>query len=198
LNLRERRTRGRGEFKLEVQRALCRFKIACWIHVLNEVEDYVSAGVETAKTLERSAQNGNSWLWTSNKPYPKNGTGFLTDLQDYYNIWFKSQAADGFEAIRTAAETQIRLYPNHSWAYDNLALYYSHVHDGNSQIRLLLQSLQVDPTDMITVNNVANFYRLHDDKQKALQYYNMMLQSNDPNAKARAKQMIDSLNQAQQ
>jgi tetratricopeptide (TPR) repeat protein len=168
------------------------------IHVLNEVEDYLTAGAETARTLERSIQNSNAWLWTGNKPYGKKANGFLEDLQDYYNAWIKSQVADGFAAVKVAAEAQIKLYPNHSWAYDNLALYYSSVHDDENQIRLLLESLQVDPMDMITINNVANFYRLHNDRQKALQYYNMMLKSGDPNAKARARQMIDSLNQGQQ
>ena len=167
------------------------------IHVLNEVEEYARAGVEVAKTIERSVKNKNVWLWADNKPYGKNTNNFLRDLQDYYNIWFKSQDASALPAIKVAAEAQIRFYPNHSWAYDNLAEYYRLVHDDANWIRFLLDSLRVDPTDLVTINNIANYYRLHNDKQKALQYYNIMLKSDDANAKMKAKQMIDSLNNAQ-
>jgi len=163
------------------------------IHVANQVEDFMAASAEVVDALRVSRINGNQWLWSNDRPYGKSESDFLGDLQNYYNLWYQSASEAGLESIRVASEEQILQYPKHSWAYDNLALYYSYKKDAPNQIRLLLKSVDVDPSDAITLNNVANFYRLHGEKQKAIEYYNLVLKTTDKQQIEQAKKMLETL-----
>jgi len=163
------------------------------IHVANQVGDFATASDEVVSLLKFSTDEGNTWLWSNNRPYERDVPTFLGDLQNYYNLWYQSGSEAGFEALRVASEAQIQRYPSHSWAYDNLALYYTYKKDNDNQIRFLLKALEIDPNDAVTLNNIANFYRLGGETEKAVHYYKLVLTTNDPKHIEQAKKMLEQL-----
>lgn len=163
------------------------------IYILNEIDNYKDASEAAVKLLDTSIRVKNKWLWSGNKEMNEQDTFILEQMQDYTNIWYQSHRDDGLEAMRKVAEKQMELYPHHAWAYDNLALYYAMKKDPQKQIELLLESEKVDGNDPITVNNIANWYRLNNEKEKARTYYEKLLTMGDETARRNAQDRLKEL-----
>jgi hypothetical protein len=163
------------------------------VYILNEIDNFHEAALCLIKYLTTSVEINNNWLWSNNKPMNEGYEFFLEQIQDYYSIWISDRSQSALDAVKLVAEKQIELYPKHSWAYDNLALYYSFTNNPQKQLELLLKSELISPTDPVTLNNIGNWYKMNNNKEKAKIYYQKLYATGDPSAIEEAKKNLEIL-----
>jgi FimV-like protein len=163
------------------------------IYILNEVLDYGTAGKTLVDVLNRSALNGNKWLWSDNKPVQDGQDFLLNNIQDYYSKWLDARSKESLDAVQQACSVQIKLYPDHIYAYNDIGYSFALRADYKTALGYFLQSERIDPTDLLVVNNIAQTYVRMGDKGKAKEYYGKILKFGSDAQKKQAQEQIDRL-----
>lgn len=165
------------------------------IHVLGEVEDWTGFTEAIVKTLHYSIQNANQWTWTHGEKRAGGETFFLSALQDYQLTLYNKNDDALLQNMRTIAQQVLEYYPNHVESLSNLSVTYLLTGDYDKGIEALVKAEAINPDDGVVLSNIAQAYKLKGDTPKAKVYYMKMLQLEDPQAVAFAKQQLEQLNE---
>jgi tetratricopeptide (TPR) repeat protein len=163
------------------------------IHILNEVQDYVGAGDVLVQVLNRSVENHNGWLWSDNKPVEDGQEFLLNVIQDYYRKWIDAETQESLAVVQNASETQIKLYPGHIYGYNNLAYSFALRRNYAAALTYFLKAEQIDPHDLLVINNIAQTYERLGNKAKAKEYYRKILMAGTDEQKKYAQEQLDRL-----
>ncbi len=148
------------------------------IHVLGESNRWHEFTEEILKVLDRSAENGNQWLWSNNQPLDDAKTVMLESIQTYVFQLMTSQADSSLIFVRQISRKVLEYYPNHVPSMSNIAATY--LLEGDKEklpeaINLLHRAEKISPEDCVVVNNLAYAYRQLGDRKQAAKYYKKVL-----------------------
>lgn len=163
------------------------------IHVLLEIHDYGRATETLSTVFARSKINHNFWLWSDNKKLDDGRNFLLGNIQDYYNKWFGEKSKESLLAVETLSREQIATFPDHSWAYANLATAIGMQNKSEDTLPYLKKAVELDPEDLVNVNNLANYYRLRGNKELAKKYYKIIADSSDRQYSDYGKKRLEEL-----
>lgn len=163
------------------------------IHILNEVELYERAGSTLLFAIEFSKQINNRWLWAGGE-YIENGEAvFLESIQDYYGLWLEEETEETFEQVKRCTEKQIELYPDNIFAYNVLAVYYLLKGQYMESLHIFLGAERIDKNDCIVLANIGIVYLRMNEKQKAEDYFNRVLEIGDEQDKKYVRYYMEQL-----
>jgi tetratricopeptide (TPR) repeat protein len=163
------------------------------IFILNEVFDYRTAGSVLVEVLNRSQANGNRWFWSNNEPVKNAEFFLLNSVQDYYEKWLENGSDAALRSVTAAADLQMRMYPGNIYAYNDMGFAYAVKKDYRQALACFLQAEKIDKRDGIVLANVAHTYVEIGRKDKAIEYYNKMLQYGNDEDKQYAKARLAEL-----
>lgn len=147
------------------------------IYFLGSISHWDDMADEIVGMLDYSDQIGHSWV------YPNMDGGMKELLSesilDYqlmmYNTlgdWDNMQYADSamLMRMRRVAKRTIQVFPQDIPAINMLAITYTSFKDYDNAIKYLLRAEQLDPTDEVVLQNLADNYAMKGDKRKSKQY----------------------------
>jgi len=163
------------------------------IHILNEVGFYEIAGKELFVTLEISQDINNNWLWANNEKIENGETFFINNIQDYYSLWLNAKTTEAYNQVKLCCEKQIEIYPKNINAYNIIAVYYSINRQFQEALKYFIQAEKINPNDCIVLINIGRTYFNMNDKQKAEEYFNKVLQIGNEQDKQYAQYFLSLL-----
>jgi tetratricopeptide (TPR) repeat protein len=163
------------------------------IHILNEIGRYKMAGNGLFDTLVISKKINNKWLWADNEELEDGEPVFIYSIQDYYSLWLNAATEESYEQVKLCAEKQIEQYPEYIHAYNILGVYYSMNKQLQEALKYYLQAETIDPNDCIVLINIGRTYAGMNNKQKAQEYFNKVLEIGDEQYKQYARNYLNQL-----
>jgi tetratricopeptide (TPR) repeat protein len=163
------------------------------IHVLMEIHNYNDAYTCLDGLLTHGIAINSNWLWGDNKKIENGKMFLLQNIQDYYNVWIRENTVETNTYVKKLSKKQIELYPDHSWAYSNICIAINRLNTNEDEFGYLKKAYDIDPQDIINVNNLANYYRQHGNKVEAIKLYRIMAVSEDQRASDDAKKYLKEL-----
>jgi tetratricopeptide (TPR) repeat protein len=162
-------------------------------HVLMEIHSFDAAADTLLAALDRTKANGGGWLWADDRPLSNGKKEFLEDIQDYYNVWFRENSPASLGVAERVARRQVELFPDHSWGFANLATVLERTGRNAEAFDPLVKAVEVDPSDLLNVNNLGHWYQLAGDLANARKEFSLLAASPDPNWSDYGKKVLDSL-----
>lgn len=162
-----------------------------YIHFLGQAklwEDF-AAGIEAV--LAQDDANAHGWMWSDNEPF--NEPDFPGFFQDYQVTLFNEQDPSLFPYNIRISNAVLKYYPEDIPSITNLGVIAYYQEDLESATTHFQHALDLDPTDMIVVFNLAYMYETLGEVDKAIATYELALASEDPEASEQAKAIIEEL-----
>ena len=133
------------------------------------------------------------WKAAGNPPDPWNK--FLPEsLQNYATAFYKSNSKKGDALCQELCEAIIKAYPDHPYAYNNLAALSNAHGDKKGCLQYLQTALEKAPDDTLVMFNLGDEYQKLGDKASAKKYYELILTKNPPDdLKAEAQKALGAL-----
>ncbi|GAA4280385.1 hypothetical protein GCM10022260_08060 [Gaetbulibacter aestuarii] len=163
------------------------------IYVYGQTMDWENFTSEILKTIDYSAKNNNEWTWTNNLSYDGGEQEFLLDIQNYQLQLYNSGNDELLKNMRQIANKVLQYYPDHIESLSNLSITYLLTGDYDNGIEVLLRAEKISPQDYIVLGNIALGYRQKGNKEKAIAYYEKVVEFGDEEAREFAKQQIAEL-----
>ncbi len=163
------------------------------IYALGQIKDWESFTEEIIRTINYSAQNKNKWTWTHNQERDNGEDFFLSCLQDYQMQLYNTMDDKLLLNMQNIARAVLNHYPSHVESLSNMSIGYLVSQKYDKALILLLKAESISPKDYIVLSNIAYAYKEKGDTKKAINYYTMVLQSDDQQLKEQAKQALKIL-----
>lgn len=163
------------------------------VYMFKETKNWKALTDEIIKTVERSAQNNNNWTWTFNEKKEDGEAFFLGTIQHYQLALYNTQNDSLLLNMRRIATKVIEHYPSHVESLTNLSLSYIILGNYKPGLEPLLKAEKINPDDAIVLLNIARCYRLMEDFENAIKYYEKAALKGDPQMKAYAEQQVKEL-----
>ncbi len=163
------------------------------IHILQEIGDYATEAEALMACLSRSAENGNAWLWSRNEPLEEGFSFLVNNIQDYYSLWLNVGSDETLDALKEVSSLQMDLYPDHVYAYNNIAFSFLLRGSLEEGLAYLLQAEELNPDDVIVLNNIALCYVNLDDRESARRYFERLLDYPDEVERAYVEERLKNL-----
>ena len=162
-------------------------------YVLKQIGDYNNFTKELIKTIEFSQANKNNWLWTENKKQEDGEDFMLGTIQTYLKELYDTEDDNLLPNMIQIGEATIKYYKNNVEILSTTSVALLLTKNYDKAIEYLKQAEKINPKDFIVLNNIAEAYRLKDDKTNAIKYYELTEKYGDEEAKKQAKQKIKDL-----
>jgi len=144
------------------------------IKTFESIGDYGNQSKQLIETLQHGIQIDNKWLWSDNETIEDGESVLLNSADDYYGFWFSVKTDASLEAAYKSALEQIKLFPNHNYAYNNMGTYYAIKKQYLEAITYYCKAENLEPKDTIVLSNIARCYEEIKDTEKAIVYYNKL------------------------
>lgn len=164
-------------------------------YVLGENENYTEFTNEIIKTIEYSNVIKNEWTWTKDKKLEDTENFMLGSIQNYVTQLYNTGNDDLLENMKNIAETILKYYPNHIESLSNVSIVHLIRKEFDKGLEYLQKAEKINPTDFIVLGNIAQAYKMKDDKVNAIKYYELMKKYGDEDAKASSEENIKILKQ---
>ncbi|MBR5399168.1 MAG: hypothetical protein IK103_05185 [Bacteroidales bacterium] len=159
--------------------------------VLYDTDNYREMVNVLCKTVERSRENGNNWLWTLDEK-TDDGEGVMLDsFQDYFNDLFNELGEK--EHAETLVNKVLQYYPNSIVFLNDKAIFAYDRGDLDGALKEFLNIHSMAPDDAVVINNIAYLYQSKNDKANALKYYRLLEKTGDEYYAPLAKKAIAEL-----
>ena len=163
------------------------------VYVYGLIGDYDSYTKEIIKTIDYSSQNDNKWLWTNNEQ-PDDGKKVLLDgLQGYILQLYETGDNRLLNNMMQIAEATLKYYPDNVESLSNLSIVYLLWKEYDKALEALHAAEKLAPFDFIVLGNIAQAYKLKGDKKRAIEYYELIAEHGDSEAKKYAQSQIEIL-----
>lgn len=164
------------------------------IYALGQIKDWKSFTNEIIKTINYSTTNDNKWAWTFNEQREGGQKMFLSSLQDYQVQLYNTMNDKLLVNMQEISKAVLKHYPKHIESLSNLSIAYLVEKEFDKALSPLLKAEVINPKDFIILNNIAYAYRESGNKEKAISYYEKVIQYGDHQAKTQAEKEIQNLN----
>jgi len=165
------------------------------IYVLGSVENYSEFTKEIIKTIEYSNVIKNEWNWTNDEKLRDSENFMLGAIQNYVNQLYDTGNDDLLENMKNIAQTVLKYYPNHIESLSNVSIVHLLRKEYDKALEYLLKAEKLNPKDFIVLGNIAQAYKLKEDSDSSIKYYELVKKYGDDNAIEYAKGEISKLKQ---
>ena len=143
--------------------------------------------------LDRCADTGLELTWKGGA-MPAPAREFIPrSMQKYAGDFYREETKEGDARCRKLCEHLIQVYPEHPFAYNNLAAL-SHAHkDETACLNYLKLANEKAPEDMLVLMNLGDAYLRAGNKIKAKACYESAAKDKDPELRAQASKALKSL-----
>ena len=162
-------------------------------YVLGENENYTEFTKEIIKTIEYSNVIKNEWNWTKDKKLEDAENFMLGSIQNYVTQLYNTGNDDLLENMKNIAETILKYYPNHIESLSNISIVHLIWKEFDKGLEYLQKAEKINPTDFVVLGNIAQAYKMKDDKINAIKYYELVKKYGNEDAKANSDENIKNL-----
>ena len=164
------------------------------IYFLGLTENYEAFTEQIIQTVNYSAINGNQWLWSENSVLDEPKKMLLSSIQGYQNTLYATEQDTLLYNMQKIADAVLKVYPDDIESLSNLgSVYYLHEQYAKA-LTPLLTAFQLNPKDVVVINNIAANYKALGLNNKAEEYYRLFMKYGDSEAKKFAKAKVRQLN----
>lgn len=163
-----------------------------YITLLGQIEAWDSFVGQITDAIARSKANANHWLWAYNEEFEESD-GFVDFLQDYQVILFEKGDPELLQYNESIAKAILEIYPNDIPSITNLGVIAYYREDLPTARDHFQKAIDLDPTDMVVVFNLAYIYETLGQKEESIATYELALKSEDESTRAQAQEIIESL-----
>lgn len=164
-------------------------------YVLGENANYTEFTNEIIKTIEYSNVIKNDWTWTKDKKLEDAENFMLGSIQNYVTQLYNTGNDDLLENMKNIAETILKYYPNHIESLSNVSIVHLIRKEFDKGLEYLQKAEKINPTDFIVLGNIAQAYKMKDDKVNAIKYYELVKKYGNEDAKSSSDENIKNLKQ---
>lgn len=162
-----------------------------YIHFLGQAKYWEDFAVAIEGVLAQDAVNDHHWLWSDNESF--NEPNFPSFFQDYQVTLFDEQDPALFPYNIRISNAVLKYYPEDIPSISNLGVIAYYQEDLEGATVHFQRAVDLDPSDMIVVFNLAYMYETLGDVEKAVATYELALASDDLEAREQAKAIIAEL-----
>ena len=163
------------------------------IYFLGLLENYEAFTEQIIQTVDYSAINQNQWLWSENCVLEQPKERMLGSIQDYQNDLYATSQDTLLYNMQKIAEAVLKVYPDHIESLSNIGAVYFLLGQYEKALTPLLTAYQLNPKDLVVINNLAETYNELGLNIKAEAYYRLMMKYGDKQDKKYAKEKIKEL-----
>jgi tetratricopeptide (TPR) repeat protein len=163
------------------------------IYFLGLLENYEAFTEQIIQTVDYSAINQNQWLWSENCVLEQPKEMMLGSIQDYQNDLYATSQDTLLYNMQKIAEAVLKVYPDHIESLSNIGAVYFLLGQYEKALTPLLTAYQLNPKDLVVINNIAEIYNELGLNIKAEAYYRLMMKYGDKQDKKYAKAKIKQL-----
>lgn len=167
------------------------------IYMFGESGDYKKFTSKIIQTVEYSAKNNNKWIWDSSKQLENPKEFMLGAIQEYQIKLYNTGNDALLDNMKNIAEAVLKYYPDNVESLSNLSLVYSIRKEYGKALEVLSAAEKIAPQDCIVLNNIANIHRINGDKEKSLQYYELITKYGNASQKEIALTQMSELSASQ-
>ena len=95
--------------------------------------------------------------------------------------------------MRDIANKILEFYPDHIESLSNISITYLLTGEFEKGVEILLKAEKIAPKDVVILNNIAHGYRLSENNEKSIEYYEKVLKLGNEEDKKFAKEQIEKL-----
>lgn len=165
-----------------------------YIHFLGQLEAWDPFVEQIKAAILQSGVNNNNWLWAYNETFEE-ASDFVEFLQDYQVVLFEKGDPELLSYNEAIAQAILAQYTAHIPSITNLGVIAYYREDLTSARDYFQQAIDLDPSDMIVVFNLAYIYETLGDLEKAKATYALALKSEDSAIREEAQNILESLEQ---
>lgn len=162
-----------------------------YIHFLGQAKYWEDFAVAIEGVLAQDAVNDHHWSWSDNESF--NEPNFPSFFQDYQVTLFDEQDPALFPYNIRISNAVLKYYPEDIPSISNLGVIAYYQEDLEGATVHFQRAVDLDPSDMIVVFNLAYMYETLGDVEKAVATYELALASDDLEAREQAKAIIAEL-----
>ncbi|MEY3592547.1 MAG: hypothetical protein RLZZ38_1523 [Bacteroidota bacterium] len=163
------------------------------IYFLGLLENYEAFTEQIIQTVDYSAINQNQWLWSENCVLEQPKERMLGSIQDYQNDLYATSQDTLLYKMQKIAQAVLKVYPDHIESLSNIGAVYFLLGQYEKALTPLLTAYQLNPKDLVVINNIAEIYNELGLNIKAEAYYRLMMKYGDKQDKKYAKAKIKQL-----
>ena len=163
------------------------------IYFLGLLENYEAFTEQIIQTVDYSAINQNQWLWSENCVLEQPKERMLGSIQDYQNDLYATSQDTLLYNMQKIAQAVLKVYPDHIESLSNIGAVYFLLGQYEKALTPLLTAYQLNPKDLVVINNIAEIYNELGLNIKAEAYYRLMMKYGDKQDKKYAKAKIKQL-----
>lgn len=163
------------------------------IYFLGLLENYEVFTAQIIQTIDYSAMNQNQWLWSENSALEQPKERMLSSIQGYQNDLYATSQDTLLYNMQKISEAVLKVYPDHIESLSNIGAVYFLLGQYEKALTPLYAAYQLDPKDLVVINNLAETYNALGLNIKAEAYYGLMKKYGDRQDKKYAKAKIKQL-----
>jgi tetratricopeptide (TPR) repeat protein len=164
------------------------------IYLFGQLEDYEKFTAEIINAIDYSTENKNQWTWADSKALEDPKEFMLSSIQSYQIQLYNTENDSLLNNMKRIAETVLKYYPDHIESLSNLSIVHILQKQYDKGLEYLLKAEKLNPEDYIVLGNIAQAYKLKEDKKSAIKYYELTAKYGGDDAKKFAQEQIDELN----
>jgi len=161
------------------------------IYAIGQQEDWETFTADIVKTIDYSNENKNKWTWTNNEPVENPEGFFLSSLQDYILQLYNTEEDSLLLNMRRISAEVLKFYSNNVENLSNISLTYILLNEYDKGIEYLLKAEKLNPEDYIVLGNIAYCYKMKEDKENSIKYYEKVIKYGDEQSVFLAKKQIE-------
>lgn len=163
------------------------------IYALGLHEDYEKYTKEIIKTIDHSNSIKEKWFWEYNKPKEDARTFFIASVYSYMTHLYNTED-DNLLANIQQIGLKLQAYdPENIPVLSMLGVTYILQEDFENSIKYFSKANELDPTDYIVLNNLAQSYLKKGAYSEAKKFYKLALKYGDATAKEMARVNLKKL-----
>lgn len=165
------------------------------IYALGKSENWEVFTTEIIMAIDYSDEIKNKWVWTNDKAVGDSVNFFLENLQGYISQLYNTGEDSLLKNMREISEEVLKYHPNHVESLSNVSISFLLIGEYDKALKSLLKAERINPEDDIVLGNIAQAYKLKEDNDNAIKYYEKVIEFGDEQIGQYAKKQIELLKQ---
>jgi tetratricopeptide (TPR) repeat protein len=163
------------------------------IHILGMTQDWDVFTQEVLDIVDYAVEIDNRWEWTYGDSVIEAKDFFLRSVHDYVMKLYYSGNDSLLINMREVSFKILSHYPNHIESLTDVATTYTLLKDYSSALEYLNKAEAIDSNDCLVLANLGQNYKLLEQKEKALYYFNKIIEICDEDYGSFARTNINEL-----
>lgn len=144
--------------------------------------------------LDKNNSRIDSWSWYFSKPYEGDSRQFIqNNVQSRMANLLQIGTPHTDSLSATIAQAQINYFPESVYGFANMGTLYMMQKNPDKGLTYFLDALKVSPNDGIVISNIARVFDEKGDKEKEIEYLQMLQKVGSPEEQDYAKKRIEEL-----